>query len=581
MILACSAEACAPRRLDTTSRRERQCADVSDTLATMRVSEAVGSALADLGVERVFGVIGSGNFAVTNSLIASGAQFLAARHECAAVSMADGYARVSRRVGVASVHQGPGLTNAMTGLAEAAKARTPLLLLAADTSAASRQSNFRIDQAALAGAVGAVPARVHGPESALSDVAQAWRVASMERRAVLLSLPLDVQAAELPRAQRITPPPALAPPAPGAGAIAEVADNVMAARSPAIVAGRGAVLADAGPALERLGDRIGAILATSANGNGLFAGHRWSVGISGGFASPAAASLMRESDLVLAFGASLNMWTTRHGKLIGPGARVVQVDVEPEAIGVHRAVDVGVVADASAAATAFEAELERRGFRAEGFRRSSIRGPIAGGGWRAEPFNDASDGERMDPRSLSVMLDDMLPAERLVAIDSGHFMGWPAMYVAVPDAAGFVFAQSFQSIGLGLASAIGASVARPDRMTVAFLGDGGALMSAGEFDTIARLPVPMLVVIYNDAAYGAEVHHFGPHGHPLDTVRFPETDFAALARGHGLRGITVRDQADFAALKEWVHDRDGSLVVDAKVRPDVVGSWLEEAFRAH
>jgi thiamine pyrophosphate-dependent acetolactate synthase large subunit-like protein len=547
----------------------------------MRVSEAIGRALVELGVEQAFGVIGSGNFAVTNSLIASGARFLAARHECAAVSMADGYGRVSRRIGVATVHQGPGLTNAVTGLAEAAKARTPLLVLAADTSAASLRSNFRIDQAALAAAVGAVAARIHTPASALNDLAEAWRTASSERRAILLSLPLDVQAAELPRAEHNFSLPDLHLPAPSAATVAHAADVVMAARAPAIVAGRGAVLADAGPPLERLGARIGAILATSANGNGLFAGHRWSVGISGGFASPAAASLLAEADLVLVFGASLNMWTTRHGELIDPGARVVQVDLEPEAIGAHRGVDMGIVADAAAAAASLDAELERREFRTEGFRRPAVADRISSGGWRAEPFNDASDGERMDPRSLSVALDDMLPAERVVAIDSGHFMGWPAMYVAVPDSAGFVFTQSFQSVGLGLASAIGASVARPDRLTVAFLGDGGALMAAGEFDTIARLPLPMLVVIYNDAAYGAEVHHFAAHGDSLDTVRFPDTDFAALARSHGLRGITVRDRADLAAVAGWVHAREASLVVDAKVRPDVVGAWLEEAFRSH
>src|SRR5918996_5863882 len=103
----------------------------------VQVAQAVGHALAKLGVQHVFGLIGSGNFVVTNALCEAGAEFVASRHECAAVCMADGYARVSRRVGVGSGHQGPGLTNAMTGLAEAAKARTPLLLLAADTSAAA------------------------------------------------------------------------------------------------------------------------------------------------------------------------------------------------------------------------------------------------------------------------------------------------------------------------------------------------------------------------------------------------------------------------------------------------------------
>ena len=110
------------------------------------------------------------------------------------------------------------------------------------------------------------------------------------------------------------------------------------------------------------------------------------------------------------------------------------------------------------------------------------------------------------------------------------------MYLRVPDPQGFVFTQAFQSIGLGLASGIGAAIARPDRLTVACLGDGGALMALPELETLARLRLPMLVVVYNDAAYGAEVHHFGPQGLPLELVRFPDTDFAALARAAGAAG---------------------------------------------
>jgi acetolactate synthase I/II/III large subunit len=87
--------------------------------------------------------------------------------------------------------------------------------------------------------------------------------------------------------------------------------------------------------------------------------------------------------------------------------------------------------------------------------------------------------------------------------------------------------------------------------------------------------------VFNDAAYGAEVHHFGPHGHPLHGVRFPDTDFAAVARAHGARGVTVRNPSDLGAVEQWVATREGSLVVDAKVQPNVVGAWLEEAFRSH
>ena len=135
----------------------------------MLVSEAVGEVLTGLGADTVFGVVGSGNFHVTNALIARGARFVAARHEGGAACMADGWARAAGQVGLVSVHQGPGLTNALTGITEAAKSRTPLLVLAADVAGSAVRSNFRIDVAALAASVGAQADRLHSPGSAAAS----------------------------------------------------------------------------------------------------------------------------------------------------------------------------------------------------------------------------------------------------------------------------------------------------------------------------------------------------------------------------------------------------------------------------
>jgi len=164
------------------------------------VAGFVGSALAELGVGHAFGVVGSGNFHVTNALRAGGVPFVAARHEGGAATMADAWARTTGRPAVLSVHQGCGLTNAMTGITEAAKSRTPLLVLAAETGASAVRSNFRVDQDALATAVGAVAERVHTAASAPADVVRAYRTAVEQRRTVVLNLPLDVQAAPAPDA---------------------------------------------------------------------------------------------------------------------------------------------------------------------------------------------------------------------------------------------------------------------------------------------------------------------------------------------------------------------------------------------
>src|SRR5262245_27918944 len=135
----------------------------------MDVAEAVGTVLATLGVGRAFGVVGSGNFHVTNALRAGGVEFVATRHEMGATVAADAYARMSGRMAVVTTHQGCGLTNAMTGIGEAAKSRTPLLVLTADTPGADLLSNFRIDQDAMVRAVGAVPERVYGGRTAVAD----------------------------------------------------------------------------------------------------------------------------------------------------------------------------------------------------------------------------------------------------------------------------------------------------------------------------------------------------------------------------------------------------------------------------
>jgi thiamine pyrophosphate-dependent acetolactate synthase large subunit-like protein len=545
------------------------------------VADVVGATIAAQGVKDAFGVIGSGNLVVTNALCRHGAQFHPARHEMSAVCMADGYARVTGRVGVASVHQGPGLTNTMTGLAEAAKSRTPLLILAGETPAAALTSNFRIDQHDLVESVGAIADRVHSAKTAADDAARAYQRAVTERLPVVLMLPIDIQPQPADQTAPSKPPlPPLDPPEPAAETIRRAADLLGHAQRPAIIAGRGAVLANAGAELERLGDTIGAVLATSAPANGLFAGLPYALGISGGFASPFAAQTLPQADVVLVVGASVNHWTTKHGAMIAPDARVIQVDVEPRAIGLNRPADVAVIADARATANALTAELSNRNHANQGFRTETLANEIAANTWRHDPYEDASTEDWIDPRTMSIALNELLPKDRAVAVDSCHFLGYPSMFLGVPDARSWLFANGFQAVGLGLGNAIGAAIARPDRPTVAAIGDGGAFMALAELETAARLKLTLLVVIYDDAAYGAEVHHFAPMGHDVSLVRFPDADLAGIARAAGAKAATVRNVDDLEVVTEWLINPHGPLVLDVKVNPTICAEWLEEAFRA-
>ena len=548
----------------------------------MIVAEAVGRALFRAGAETVFGLVGSGNFHVTNTLISAGARFVPTRHEGGAATMADAYARAGGGLGVLSVHQGPGLTNAMTGLAEAAKSRTPLLVLAAE--ATSPLSNFWIDSAALAGAVGIVPARIRAPETAVADAVDACMTASRERRTVLLSLPLDIQSAQYtgPADAEVQFPRREPEPCePSRQAVSDLVTALKAARRPVFIAGRGARLCGAREPLSSLAQRCGALLATSAAARGLFIDDPFDLDVSGGFATPLAAELIRGADLIVGWGCALNMWTLRHGSLVGEGALVAQVDSDPSALGAHRPVDLGVLGDVSVTAHAALAHLADR--TDGGYRSPELAARLKHEGrWRDVPYRADREPSRIDPRNLSIALNELIPRERTIAVDSGNFMGYPAMYLDVPDVEGMVFTQAFQSVGLGLATAIGAAVARPDRLTVAALGDGGALMGIAELETAARLGLNLLIIVYNDAAYGAEVHHFGPHGHPLDTVRFPDTDLAAIGRGFGCEAVTVRASEDLAAVSAWLDGlRDRPMLVDAKITTGSPSWWLEEAFRGH
>ncbi|HZU06779.1 MAG TPA: thiamine pyrophosphate-binding protein [Chloroflexota bacterium] len=541
----------------------------------MRVYEAVGETLKQLGVDVLFGLLGGANLQlVTYWQTVLRRPYYAARHEGSAVAMADGYARVSGRVGVATVTEGPGVTNTLTALTEAVKASSPLLLIAGDTPTRLLYHPQAIDQAAVCSAVGAAVQPVHGPDMIVFDLVRAYQRALLEQRPVVLSLPTELQteacaaealtAVSVPCRQAVRPTDEV---------IARLADLVQAAQRPVILGGRGAARAAAREPLVRLADRIGALLATTGQAKGLFAGHPYYIGSSGVFASPLGAQLLGQADLLLAFGASLNHYTTRNRELYARSARFVQVDIRAAALGALTPIDLGVVGDAAATAEALDAELERRGFTSTGFRSAALEQAIAQDRAPGE-FVDQSNGQTIDPRTLMLALEQWLPRDRTVVLDSGHSMGWPTVYLTVPDATAFVFANDFMVVGLGQAMAFGAAIARPERLTVAVIGDGGMMMSLGELDTIVRYQVPLLIVVMNDAAYGIEVHLLARAGQPIEPALFPDRDFAAIARAVGAQGFTVRDLEDLAPLHDWLREPVGPLVLDCKLDPRLRADWL-------
>lgn len=542
-------------------------------MTQLRVADALGRMLTELGVSQVFGVVGSGNFRITNALVATGARFVAARHEAGAASMADAYSRITGEVSVLSLHQGCGLTNALTGITEAAKCHTPLLVLAADTAVGDVTSNFHIDQDAVVAATGATAMRIHSPETAVADAARAFRVAQIERTTVVLSLPIDLQDREIeypaarPASNIRVPDPVVA-----TAAAAELARLLADARRPIIVGGRGS--RGAKDALRELADAAGALLIASGGGRGVFEGDDWALDIMGGFATDGAVDLIRDADLIVAFGVALNRWTTRGGSLTDH-VTLVQVDDRVEAIGKHRLVDLGIVGDAGAVARATTVALATAGRADAGYRTSETADRVrVARYWSEQTVQPVDEPGFVDPAALINAVDAMLPRERVVVVDGGNVNAYPGAHLRVPDDEGYVLPLSFQSIGLGLASVIGAAVARPDRVAVLGTGDGSLLMGAVELETAVRLRLGMIILAFNDSAYGAEVHIF-PDSTPTEQeiVRFPDTDIAAIARGYGCEAITVRSLDDLDGVSAWLgSDRNRPLVIDAKITGRA--SWL-------
>ncbi|HET7381204.1 MAG TPA: thiamine pyrophosphate-binding protein [Pseudolabrys sp.] len=546
------------------------------------VAAVLAKDLAALGARRCFGLLGTANFKISHGLVEAGVELISARHEGNAASMADAYAKATGELTLLSVHSGPGLTNAITGIGEAAKSRTPLLVLAGDVPTGNVKSNFYFEQADFVRSVGAVSERTYTPQSARSDLLRAVTRVLHDRQTVVLSLPLDVQDAELNGTNaplEMEPMPGRVQPEPKD--VRRLAEALARAKRPLILAGRGAVLSDAEVSLIALADRVGALLATSICGHGLFAENPWLLGISGGFSSPIADELISESDFILGFGVSLTQWTTKKGKLIAPGANVAQVDIEAPKLGYQMPVQYAVLGDAKATAEALLAELGRQGASSakSGRRNDRTRERIRSGDNHHSPHPDESNAQYIDPRTLSKVVDDILPKDRVVASDSGHFCGWVPRYLRVPNPKASCLSHSFQSVGLGLASAIGLAIANPGKLAVLGAGDGGFMMSIADLETAIRLRLRMCMLIYNDSSYAAEVHFFRRQGYSVDIVRFPETDFAAIARGYGARAATVRTVADLDSVRTWVGEgAPGVFLIDAKINPNLEADWHAEHF---
>lgn len=543
--------------------------------------ECIARQLKEMGITHAFGLTSDDTLLLIGTLETVGIAYISARHETNAVAMAEGYAAATDKLGLAIIGRGPAMTNSIHGAAYAAKARSRVLILYGDAPINPGPMVWgpdvkTVDANAMLTSAG-LKVFLAVTANSLPDVLiDAARVA-MDGQPAALLLPTDVQRAELSTNDPVVKDiHAASPPArlPRPAAVKAAVDQIGKSKRPLIVAGIGAHRAGARDAIEALARRAGALIVTSAKAKDMFRGSPYYLGVLGSFSFAVTRLGAEQADCVIAFGAGLNRRTTSSGGAFPATAPIIQVDTDAAVIGRWLACDIAIAADARVAAEAMLAILPERNAKDKPFHAESMLNEIAQFDPQSE-FRPAHTAHTVDPRALAIALDRLLPEKRNLVYDAGNFLGvYP--YVAAPDAANIKLTVDFVSIGIGLGVAIGTSVARPDTVTVLFVGDGGFLMAMSEIETAARQNLPLIIVLMNDCAYGAEMHFLKLNQLSTASAVFPDIDFAAVAVQFGFEAHTVRSMSDLEALGDTLRGSSGPLLLDCKINPAVEAPFIAE-----
>ena len=541
--------------------------------------QALVDDLKALGVEQVFGLMSDDTAVFATALDSAGIRFYGARHENNAIAMAEGFSYRSGGLGIAVIGRGPATANGLHAATYASRSGSKVLIISGEAAVPSGAMNGLgpdykgFNATAVLAAAGIRTFVATSPATARGVLADAI-AAAMQGGAAALLLPVNVQLSDMDQSDAsLARPRERKPAAPRAQAIEAAAAVVRQSRKPLILAGLGAHRAGAKEALEKLADRTGALLATSARGKDMFRDHPANLGIVGSFSHSAARRLVHEADCVLVFGAGLNLLTMSFGHSL-PNVPLVQIDSERGHIGRWHHADVAVVGDARLAAEALIEALPpgsnlERPFRSD----ETLR--FLKGFDIARDFEPANTARTVDPRSLGVALEKLLPANRNLVYDAGNFLGI-VPYLSVPGPGHFKLTSDFASIGLGFGTALGVAKARPDETTVLVIGDGGFLMTMGELETVVREDLPLVIVLMNDCAYGAELHFLKMRELPVAKSVFPDVDYAPVAEAFGFQAATIRTLEDLQRIAPLLARPDGPVFLDCKLNAAVAAPFMSE-----
>jgi acetolactate synthase-1/2/3 large subunit len=532
----------------------------------MKVYQRLAQAFKGEGVTATFGMMGDGNMYWVSELHKIGIKVHEVRHEGAGLGMADGFARTSNSVGVATATCGPGVTQLATAFVTAARARSPIVAFCGEYPHTDPEYSQYLDQSRFAEACEAGFVRLQNAEQTDEIVRKAFYLAKLERRPIMLSCPMDIQQKDFEDDEPYIPTSELVRPGtvmPDAKQLERAADLIASSKHPVIIVGRGAQWAGAGPAVLKLGDRIGALIATSLLAKTFLNNETdYHAGISGLYATRTAMKLLEEADVVIGVGASLNRHTLENGYLY-PDAKYIQIDSQPHvALANGKFSDIYVQSDARVAVEELEKLLAAKQYKATGYRTPDVKTKLAS--HAQDPAEFPLDPNTVDPRESMMILDEMLPQNVGMLSGSGMTSGIASMMMTKNRSLN-QGGHFFGCIGQMLPAAMGASVATNNAPLCLVDGDASYLMHLAEFETAVRYNMNMLVVVMNNECLGAEYYKLDAKKMDAMTSVIPTPDLGAVAKAMGGRGayVTHNDQLR-AALKEWVA-KPGPMVIDVRI----------------
>lgn len=520
----------------------------------MTIASSLATVLA-AHTDHAFGVMGEGNAAFLHHYEEAGKPVTPVRHESAAVAAADVYYRASGKLAVATCTYGAGFTNTLTTLVEAAKAHIPLVLVTGGEGPVTKP--WDISETAVLTSL-SIPYVVadENPETVARVVRTAHEL-STPVAIIITDTTASLEAAE-PTEDQLAPIEPVRPEI-SETALDEIVTALGGASRPLILAGRGMWAGGATEIFTEIAGRIGAQVATTAAARNIFDG----APICGGFASEATAAEIAKADVILAVGASLTPFTMRFGEAFGGDAVLIQATITPSHF--HPRATIHLAADARDLGLALLDRLEPA---------TREHAPLQASLDEVEEARD----DKAHPAEIAIRLNEILPAERTVVSDGGHFIGWPATMWDVPDPAAFIqIGTAFKAIGMGTGGAAGAAHARHDRTTVLVTGDGGLAMCLADLPTLVEAPGRKIVVVFNDGVYGAEHHQFAHLGLSMTMGGVGALDLAAVARGCGADGLSVTSVEELDEVGNWIASHDsGTLLVDCHVSHTVLAPFFAE-----